>query len=115
MRVKTKPSHELNSEEETFLYTSPWVDGARAVAYFGPISYEIFLPDDKVVNRSLAWFSAVENLLQNLHDKAKGIGANAVVRVEITLDPFGNDSVYHEKTGLKLHVVGTAAKLEPLC
>ena len=37
--------------EEVELYTSPWVSGTRAAAYFGPISSELFLEDDSVEDR----------------------------------------------------------------
>ncbi len=46
-------------------------------------------------------------------DKARSLGANAVVGLEVTLDPFAR-SAENEATGLRLHAVGTAAKLEPL-
>ena len=44
----------LNSENDVELYTSPWVSGTRAAAYFGPISSELFLQDDQVEDRSSA-------------------------------------------------------------
>ena len=58
------------------------------------------------------WSKAERELLESLRDKARGLGANAVVGLEVTLDPFA----LSEKgtTGLRLHAVGTAAKLEPL-
>jgi hypothetical protein len=99
--------------EEVELYTSPWVSGTRAAAYFGPISSELFLPDSSVEDRSEAWSKAERELLESLRDKARVLGANAVVGLEVTLDPF---AVLAETatTGLRLHAVGTAAKLEPL-
>ena len=98
--------------EDVELYTSPWVSGTRAAAYFGPISTELFLEDETVGDRSEAWSKAERELLESLRDKARGLGANAVVGLEVTLDPFA----LSEKgtTGLRLHAVGTAAKLEPL-
>jgi uncharacterized protein YbjQ (UPF0145 family) len=98
--------------EDVELYTSPWVSGTRAAAYFGPISTELFLEDKTVDDRSEAWSKAERELLESLRDKARALGANAVVGLEVTLDPFA----LSEKgtTGLRLHAVGTAAKLEPL-
>ena len=101
------------SENDVELYTSPWVSGTRAAAYFGPISSELFLADDSVEDRSAAWTKAERELLESLRDKARTLGANAVVGLEVTLDPFAQlpDTGL---TGLRLHAVGTAAKLEPL-
>ena len=78
----------LNSENDVELYTSPWVSGTRAAAYFGPISSELFLQDDQVEDRSSAWSKAERELLESLRDKARLLGANAVVGLEVTLDPF---------------------------
>jgi hypothetical protein len=99
--------------EDVELYTSPWVSGTRAAAYFGPISSELFLEDDSVEDRVEAWTKAERELLESLRDKARSLGANAVVGLEVTLDPFAK-APDTEATGLKLHAVGTAAKLEPL-
>ncbi len=100
------------SDEDVELYTSPWVAGTRAVEYFGPVSSELFLEDSAVENRADAWAKAELELLESLRDKAHTLGANAVVGLEITLDPFAQSET--DATGLKLHAVGTAAKLEPL-
>ena len=100
-------------DQDVELYTSPWVSGTRAAAYFGPISSELFLLDDSVKDRSEAWSKAERELLESLRDKARSLGANAVVGLEVTLDPFAR-SADGASTGLRLHAVGTAAKLEPL-
>ena len=100
--------------EDVELYTSPWVSGTRAAAYFGPISSELFLPDDSVEDRSAAWTRAERELLESLREKARTLGANAVVGLEVTLDPFAQSCDNEKDTGLHLHAVGTAAKLEPL-
>ena len=101
------------TEDDVELYTSPWVSGTRAAAYFGPISSELFLEDDSVEDRVEAWTCAERELLESLREKARSLGANAVVGLEVTLDPFAQDGE-KETTGLRLHAVGTAAKLEPL-
>ena len=100
-------------DQDVELYTSPWVSGTRAAAYFGPISSELFLEDDRVEDRTEAWSKAERELLESLRDKARALGANAVVGLEVTLDPFARSSE-NDMTGLRLHAVGTAAKLEPL-
>jgi len=103
------------TDEDVELYTSPWVSGTRAAAYFGPISSELFLEDDSVDDRVEAWTRAERELLESLRDKARSLGANAVVGLEVTLDPFAlADPEKEDVTGLRLHAVGTAAKLEPL-
>lgn len=102
-----------SAAEDVALYTSPWVSGTRAAAYFGPISAELFLEDDTVEDRPAAWEKAERELLEGLRDKARGLGANAVVGLEVTLDPFARQSD-EGPTGLRLHAVGTAARLEPL-
>ena len=64
-------------------------------------------------DRSAAWTKAERELLESLRDKARSLGANAVVGLEVTLDPFAK-CPKTEASGLRLHAVGTAAKLEPL-
>jgi uncharacterized protein YbjQ (UPF0145 family) len=98
---------------EVELHASPWVSGTRAAAYFGPISSGLFLADTSVEDRSEAWERAERELLESIRDKARALGANAVVGLEVTLDPFAEGQATG-KTGLRLHAVGTAAKLEPL-
>lgn len=92
------------------LYTSPWVSGTRAAAYFGPISSELFLEDDPVESYPAVYSKAERELFESLCDKAHGLGANAVVGLDVTVDPFAR----HPKTdvtGLRLHAVGTAVDL----
>ncbi len=107
------PEAKVSPEEDVELYTSPWVSGTRAAAYFGPISSELFLEDAQVEDRSAAWTKAERELLEALRDKARALGANAVVGLEVTLDPFAQ-APESGATGLRLHAVGTAAKLEAL-
>ncbi len=111
--ANAEATSEPDSENEVELYTSPWVSGTRAAAYFGPISSELFLEDDSIEDRSAAWTKAERELLESLRDKARTLGANAVVGLEVTLDPFAHQAE-KDVTGLRLHAVGTAAKLEPL-
>jgi uncharacterized protein YbjQ (UPF0145 family) len=106
-------SSALEPPQDVELYTSPWVSGTRAAAYFGPISAELFLEDSLVEDRTEAWSKAERELLESLRDRARALGANAVVGLEVTLDPFARKGDT-DATGLRLHAVGTAAKLEPL-
>lgn len=108
-----EPEGSTGPGDDVELYTSPWVSGTRAAAYFGPISSELFLDDAVVEDRSAAWSKAERELLESLRDKARALGANAVVGLEVTLDPFAQ-AAETKATGLRLHAVGTAAKLEPL-
>lgn len=88
------------NDPEVQIFSSPWVSGTRAAAYFGPITVERLVPHGDV--------TALDEVLQDLKDKAKKLGANAVVGREITLDPF-------DESGLvKVTIVGTAANLAPL-
>jgi hypothetical protein len=89
------------------LYASPLVSGTRAAAYFGPIGVIEFLPkpiefaDDQL-----------DRILDALQRKAYSLGANAVVGLEVTIDPF---AVHKEKgEGITVNAVGTAARLESL-
>src|SRR4029450_6975872 len=61
---ETQSRAPLDSENDVELYTSPWVSGTRAPAYFGPISSELFLQDDQVEDRSAAWTKAERELLE---------------------------------------------------
>lgn len=99
--------------DDVDLYTSPWVSGTRAAAYFGPISSELFLEDSSVASRADAWAKAEVELLESLRDRGRVLGANAVVGLEVTLDPFSHCKETGAP-GLLLQAVGTAAKLEPL-
>lgn len=96
---------------EVTLYTSPWVSGTRAAAYFGPISMDLFRPDSEITDREQDWTKAETELLEGLRLKASLLGANSIVALEVTLDPFARKQGV---PGLSLHAIGTAAKLEPL-
>ena len=105
------PEPEIKGPEEVSLYTSPWVSGTRAAAYFGPLNVELFSPnpkDQKNNERRLNRY--MQKLVKGLQDKAYKLGANAVVGLEITIDPFAEEG---NKKGVRFLVVGTAAKLEP--
>ena len=84
--------------------------GTRAKAHFGPISASVFV-DDKEPGRRSAWTKSLLELLEKLRNTARVFCANAVVNLEITLDPFAytNDGA---RSGLRLSAQGTAVVLE---
>ncbi len=99
--------------EDVSLYVSPWVSGTRAGAYFGPLCTEMFVADTKSEkNREKCFINAEKKLLLLIKTKAHKLGANSVVGLEITVDPFHKTEEGTE--GILLVAVGTAAKLEPL-
>ncbi len=108
MRHLKKPAKSADIE----LYQAPWVTGTRAKTHFGPISAEIFV-DDKEPARRSAWMKGLLELLERLRNKARVLCANAVVNLEITLDPFAysNDGA---RPGVRLSAQGTAVILESL-
>ena len=97
--------------EDVEVYTSPWVSGTRAAAYFGPVSTAIFLADEDTEDRVKDWLRLELELMDSIKQKAHNLGANAIVGIEVTLDPFAEQE---GKVGLRLHAVGTAARLESL-
>lgn len=89
------------------IYDSPWVSGMRAVSYHGPIDAEVFVMNGPT--RGLA--KALREVTSALADKARVLGANAIVGLEFSADPFAREG--HDK-GARFYMVGTAATLEPL-
>lgn len=92
------------------LYPDPWVPGTRARKQLGPISSEIFV-DDCEPAHAFDWIKAQFEVLERLRDTARVLCANAVVSLEITLDPFActDDG---ERSGVRLSAQGTAVTLE---
>ena len=66
------------------LYADPWAEGGRTQAYLGRVSHELLAGTELSMN---AW---MERLLSGLREAASRRGANAVVDVRITLDPFAD-------------------------
>lgn len=93
------------------LYSCAWVPGTRVQAYLGPISSEIFLRDSEVTDRSAEWAQAQWRVLELLRRRARVKRANAVIGIEMSLDPFAC-CARSGASGLHLHAVGTAANLE---
>lgn len=101
-----------NGPDDVSLWTTPWVSGTRAAAYFGPVNVEVFSASPKSSkNNTRRLNGAMSKLLRNLQDKAYKLEANAVVGIEVTIDPFAEEK---GKDGVRFNVIGTAARLEPL-
>jgi uncharacterized protein YbjQ (UPF0145 family) len=95
--------------EEIELHVSPWVSGTRSTVYFGTITSEFFL-EGNLVDDCAALTKAEHELLDSLGDKARALGANAVLALEMTLDPFARSET--GASGTRLYAVGTAVRLE---
>ena len=102
---------ERSAVKEVELYTSPWVSGARAAVYFGTVAAEVFLLREEVA-KSAALNKAAHELFEALRDKARALGANAVVGLEVTLDPFARSAT--GVSGIWLRAVGSAVNLKSL-
>jgi hypothetical protein len=98
-------------EGEVWFYLSPWPGGVRASLYLGPISADVFVPDG-APDRAQRWEAATEEALAMLVERARALGANAVVSLQVELDPFASAS-HGGARGLRIRVAGTAAQLEP--
>jgi uncharacterized protein YbjQ (UPF0145 family) len=85
------------------------VSGTRSARYLGTIDVERFFPAEGL--RVAAWSKAGRELLDALRDEARALGANAVVGLAISVDPFAV-SKSGEK-GMRLHAAGTAVRLAP--
>lgn len=101
------PRQPPRSADEIEVFTSPWIQHTRAVAYYGPIEVTVFVAADEGVNRTDQWLKAINEMVDQLKLKAFTLTANTVVGCEISADPFTGD-------GLTLHMVGTAAELQPV-
>jgi uncharacterized protein YbjQ (UPF0145 family) len=93
------------------LYESPWVSGMRAASYYPATMAEIFLLDSEVIDREAEWTEAEINLLDLMRSKAESLGCNAVVGMDIMMDPFAETEA---GCGLRLRAVGTPVVLESL-
>lgn len=86
--------------DDVHLYTSPWVSGTRASAYFGPLSTRTDVGDgeelDTVFNR----------IFDEAQRMAATLGANSIVGVELIIDPYAVPPY--------VSLTGTAAHLVPL-
>jgi hypothetical protein len=111
--MNLRPLHSRVSERAAGVsfYSSPWPGGVRASLYFGPISADVFVPD-RTRDRVYRWEAATDEALEVLVEQARVLGANAVVSLQIDLDPFALSPLTRE-SGLRIRATGTAARLEP--
>jgi len=95
--------------EDIKIYTSPWVSGTRAAAYFGPVSHELsrVRPTGKK-QREKAMLDSFVEILTGLRMCVLNMGGNAIVGLELQVDPFIRGNIIYWVA------TGTAAKLEPL-
>jgi hypothetical protein len=93
------------------LFVGASVPGTQVHAYFGPVEVEMFLRDRDVFDRDFQWGEAQLSLLERLSDLAREKEANAVIGLEVSLDPFACCRSTGER-GLQLLARGTPAKLE---
>lgn len=91
------------------LFASPWVKGFKAIGYFGPLHVHIWLPYEFILDQQKAWTWSLRHVLELLAVHTENIGGNAVVGLEITVDPF---HVRDGVKGLRLDAIGTSARLE---
>lgn len=100
MTKEESNSDKQYSREDIALYAAPWVSGTRAQRYNGTLTV--------MLEPTCGDFDTNLNMLLDiLIDKAVIAEVNAVVGVEIVIDPF------YGKFG-KYSASGTAALLEPL-
>ncbi len=74
---------------------------------------DLFVSDDIQGDRFKLWEGAEVMALTSLQELAFALGANAVVGLDISMNPFTKAEPDGE-IGLALQVVGTAARLEDL-
>ena len=95
--------------ENVELFWSPWVSGTRSVTYLGPIRSVLFLESGLDHDRSGAWSKAERELLESIRDRARAVGANAVVGLEVTVDPFARSDAGVK--GIRCSAAGTAVRI----
>lgn len=71
--------------EDVVITVNPWCPyGTRTVGWFGPISAE-----RTILGKS--WEEGIEEVLEEAKEKARALGGNAVVGLEIECDPYRSD------------------------
>jgi uncharacterized protein YbjQ (UPF0145 family) len=97
----TKPSVPNPSDVE--IYPTPWVAGTKASRYLGPIHATVMVRCEV----PQCWQAGFRRVITKLQEQSWEMGGNAVVAVEVTLDPFA-------RQGVRLVACGTATELVPL-
>lgn len=90
------------SPAEVAIYTSPWVSGSRAARYFGPVSEEYRAKRGQPLDVEVS----LGVLIGLLRETVYAVGGNAVVGLELTVDPY-------DRLGALWTGVGTGALLVP--
>lgn len=86
--------------DDIHLYTTPWVGGTRADAYYGALSSDAFY------DRKEDLEDAIVRAFTEVQKQCSLLGGNSIVGVEITIDPFASLPY--------VRIVGTGARLVPL-
>lgn len=87
--------------DEVLISVEPWVSGTRSECYWGPVSVQLTVPHAEIE------FS-VDRLLAMLCESLAAKGMNALLGLEIHIDPFAENEACH------LEAVGTGALLAPI-
>lgn len=75
------PLAELDGVE---FHLNPWIGGKAGRAFYGPIKHETIF-----VGVGPCWADAIHNALSDLAAQAKGLGANAVLGLEMSVIVHG--------------------------
>lgn len=86
---------------------SPWMSGTSALRYMGPVECVTIVPWER--GDIEAGFYA---MLDDVRRKCEEIEANACMGSEVSLDPFNTTAL--GEPAVRMSVVGTATRLEPL-
>ena len=104
-----KPLPNPKEPKDILLSDSPWMSNTKALAYLGPFSIEVVVPEsdeeDRVINGII---EALQNLqLIVLSLKSESGKPNAITGIEHTINPW-------DPKGWVIHAWGTVAVLESL-
>lgn len=91
------------------LYAGTWVAGERALHQLGLVESRAFVDDAPIESRVRRLETAAQRLLDALRARARTLGANAVLTVEVRIDPF---ALRFGSSGTELHASGSAVELE---
>ncbi len=80
-------------------WENPWVGGKASRAFFGPVAHETIF-----VGPGPEWAKAIDDALSDLAAKARELGANTVLGLEMSLIVHGPEK--------RINAVGTAALME---
>ncbi len=108
VQATTSRQYPIVEPKDVDIYESPWVQGTRASAYFGPITGQGFIGYRKGKPLTIHSITSFEEIMRA---KAGALGANAIVGFELTFDPY---ATRRGRDGLLWTATGTAALLEPL-